>query len=532
MNIRPRKYEKVTKDDYIQWHQEQGELRERVSQDPDRLAFHLMPETGWLNDPNGLCQINGIYHIYYQYDPFDTEGELKLWGHCTTKDFIHYESCEPVLFPDSEWDAHGVYSGSAFVEDGWIHYFYTGNVKYFDRPDYDYINSGRGSSTIHVKSRDGFHFTEKEVVLTNRDYPSDISCHVRDPKIIKSGDVYHMVLGARDKDGRGLILVYCSADLEHWGYEGRIVSEEAFGYMWECPDLFFLDSRLYLICCPQGVSPQGINYRNVHQCVAMSFEYDSESKTYCLCNKEVYHQMDRGCDFYAPQSFEDEHGRRILIGWMGIPDADYTNPTAGSGWQHALTIPRQLHVRDGRLIQEPLSELKELRMERVEMTISSPLDQYQDSRGWSGDRRRSARGSVAELDKNGTVFETKLSFDHCKTLNLTLRQGVEIRYREGILSLELGKGGYGRPVRSVRVETLQELHIFSDTTSLELFVNGGQEVFTTRVYEKNPQWRLDGECCGRLTFYQLRGQEGEMQHGGDREFFYYDRFNEGKAQHR
>ena len=58
--------------------------------------------------------------------------------------------------------------------------------------------------------------------------------------------------------------------------------------------------------------------------------------------------FDRGFDFYAPQSFEDESGRRILIGWMGIPDADYTNPTEEAGWQHALTIPRELSVRDGK----------------------------------------------------------------------------------------------------------------------------------------------------------------------------------------
>ena len=63
-----------------------------------------------------------------------------------------------VLFPDSDEDAHGVYSGSAFRENGKINFFYTGNVKLFDRPDYDYINSGRVSNTMYVTSEDGMHF--------------------------------------------------------------------------------------------------------------------------------------------------------------------------------------------------------------------------------------------------------------------------------------------------------------------------------------------------------------------------------------
>ena len=135
-----KKYNKVLKEDYEKWYAEHENDREAVAKDPMRLKFHLMPKTGWLNDPNGLCQFCGTYHIYYQYTPFEPTGELKLWGHYTTKDFVSFVDEGPVLFPDSEFDAHGVYSGSAFVKGDTIHYFYTGNLKYFDRDDYDYIN--------------------------------------------------------------------------------------------------------------------------------------------------------------------------------------------------------------------------------------------------------------------------------------------------------------------------------------------------------------------------------------------------------
>ena len=85
-----KKYNKVLKEDYEKWYAEHESDREETAKDPMRLKFHLMPKTGWLNDPNGLCQFHGTYHIYYQYTPFEPTGELKLWGHYTTKDFVSY----------------------------------------------------------------------------------------------------------------------------------------------------------------------------------------------------------------------------------------------------------------------------------------------------------------------------------------------------------------------------------------------------------------------------------------------------------
>lgn len=88
-----------------------------------------MPPTGWMNDPNGLCQFHGINHIYFQYTPFLAGWGTKLWGHYTTQDWIHYEEEEPFLFPDTKWDRDGVYSGSAIVKEDGIHFFYTGKCK-------------------------------------------------------------------------------------------------------------------------------------------------------------------------------------------------------------------------------------------------------------------------------------------------------------------------------------------------------------------------------------------------------------------
>ena len=92
-----------------------------------REKLHLMPPVGWLNDPNGLCQLNGIYHAFFQYSPFNAEGGVKMWGHYTSEDMIDWEYQGVKLYPDQPFDCHGVYSGSAFIEDDKMYVYYTGN---------------------------------------------------------------------------------------------------------------------------------------------------------------------------------------------------------------------------------------------------------------------------------------------------------------------------------------------------------------------------------------------------------------------
>lgn len=477
------KYRPITEIDYKNWlHVHENEIEE-VEEDAYRLNYHLMPPIGWLNDPNGLHEKDGEYRIYYQYDPFDAKGDVKLWGLFTTRDFIHYKDCGPVLFPDCKYDEHGVYSGSAFVKDDEIHYFYTGNIKCFDRSDYDYINAGRVSNTLTVTSKNGKAMSEKKLLLTNKDYPSDMSCHVRDPKVFEYDEKYYMVLGARDKNSKGLALLYTSDDLENWEFKNKITTETSFGYMWECPDMFEINGEWYLTTCPQGVKQDGLNYANVHQACWMKVDADFKNNHFSV--KEI-HQIDRGTDFYAQQSFEDENGRRIMIGWLGIPDADYTNPTMENGWQHALTIPRELSVRDGKLIQEPIEELKQLRSE---------------------DKAVCTFNYGQALIMQNSIYEAEVNFKRCHEMTMTLREGVTLSYKDHILTLNLGVYGSGRTTRKVKLEKLEYLQIFADTTSLEIFVNHGEEVFTTRVYNRNGRILINGECKGVMSVYPLRSFE-------------------------
>jgi beta-fructofuranosidase len=132
-----------------------------------------------------LCQINGLYHVFYQYRPDAADGSGRVfWGHSVSEDLLHWEFKGAPIAPDTDLDKNGAYSGSALVENGVMKLFYTGNVKL--PGDYDYTTAGRLSNTILVESRDGgATFTPKKAVMTNADYPADISCHIRDPKVWK-----------------------------------------------------------------------------------------------------------------------------------------------------------------------------------------------------------------------------------------------------------------------------------------------------------------------------------------------------------
>ena len=100
----------------VPWIQEQEKKGKGLKNAKWSTRFHIMPPVGWLNDPNGLCYYNGDYHFFFQYAPFDAKGGLKFWGHMKSKDMLHWTYEGVPLFPDSPYDCHGVYSGSAFTK--------------------------------------------------------------------------------------------------------------------------------------------------------------------------------------------------------------------------------------------------------------------------------------------------------------------------------------------------------------------------------------------------------------------------------
>ena len=443
-----------------------------------REKLHLMPPVGWLNDPNGLCQLNGIYHAFFQYSPFNAEGGVKMWGHYTSKDMIDWEYQGVKLYPDQPFDCHGVYSGSAFIEDDKMYVYYTGNVKLEDG-DFDYINTGRESNTVLVVSEDGKTFGSKKELMRNVDYPSDLTCHVRDPKVWKDGDTYYMIQGARTKEDVGQALIFESKDKINWKFRSRVESEKPFGYMWECPDYFEVDGTKILSASVQGLEGGVWDDRNVYQ----SGYFMVDGNILDDYKLSEYMLWDYGFDFYAPQSFETEDGRRVHISWMGMPDCEeYSNPTIQTGWQHCFTFPREIFEKDGKICQRPIRELEEKK--HLVSDVKGML---------AGEGYPVYEMTISDITKNRfkVILSEKLILDY-----------ADGKFRMHFTDQDKTSVSSGRSMRYVEVEEVENLKILADTSSVEVFVNDGEYVFSTRYYPE--VYKLQAEAVGaQITLSEI-----------------------------
>lgn len=407
-----------------------------------RMRNHLMPVKGWLNDPNGLIEYKGNYHIFYQATP-DLTTETKCWGHYMTKDFKHYVHTGYPIMPDTEYESHGSYSGSATIKDGKMIILYTGNAKLDG--DYDYINSGRLSSVLRVESSDGITFENKRVVLTNDDYPEDYSCHVRDPEIYFGDGKYKMILGGRTKKNQAALLIYESEDLITF----NLIKDMRFtdlGYMLECPIYFKIEGNEVYGFSPQGVSTVGDRFQNLF------------SAGYCIntITQKDYIEWDKGFDFYAPKVFKDSENRLILIGWAGLADDaleyDYS-ATLQEGWIHCLTLPREIKLKNNRLYTYPIKEFLNL-----------------------------AKGYIKTSSTNLSTFIAKIK---CySSFEILLNKNLKMYYNKDRIEFSFINDGYGRGNRSFEVADLENLLIVNDASIVEVYFNDGEYVFTTRCFSK------------------------------------------------
>lgn len=456
--------------------------------------FHLKPPKGWLNDPNGLCQMKGIHHIFFQYSPENPMGGQKCWGHYETQDYLHYKFTGKILEPDCREDRDGVYSGCAYVEQDTMYLYYTGNVKL--EGDYDYIYSGREGNTILAITKDGRNADSKECLLRMEDYPEGLSNHVRDPKVFFSDGTYYMVLGARTREDKGCVLLYCSKDKKNWEFS-HFIEKDNFGFMWECPDLFSLKGEQYLSLSPQGLQGEEYRYQNVYQSGYFTTTGDLRQSGEGLGD---FIEWDYGFDFYAPQTYMDERGRRILIGWMGVPDAEYAaDPSVKDGWQHMLTLPRALYVdkQTKRICQLPLEELKKLR-EKLWFTGACKKE--------------------CVFPKVPDTYELLLSGFHPGDFTLFFEEGFQVSYQENenvcrfiFTNQEMGCGRTERKIKLLPGEKIYNMRIFMDTCCMELYMNDGAYVFTTKLFPKPEQNRSlsIGGRMNQIQLYQLGSFEVE-----------------------
>lgn len=229
--------------------------------------------------------------------------------------------------------------------------------------------------------------------------------------------------------------------------------------MWECPDYFETDGTKILSASVQGLEGGEWDDRNVYQSGYFLVDGDILG-SYKL---STYHLWDYGFDYYAPQSFEAEDGRRIHISWMGMPDCEeYTNPTIKDGWQHCFTFPREVFVKDGKVCQKPVREL------------DAKKQQLQDTQN--------------ELTQSGCpVYEVNVDGIKENHFQAVLSDELILDYENGRFQMHFtdqnkASVSAGRSLRYAEVGTLENVKILADTSSVEVFVNDGEFVFSTRYY--------------------------------------------------
>ena len=308
------------------------EQRARFAADPHRPRYHLAPPTGWMNDPNGLIDWRGHYHAFYQWNPDAALWGNIHWGHAISHDLIHWEDLPVALAPTPDGpDADGCWSGCAVDDRGTATVIYTGYSKQ------------RGESTCVATSPD-------DMLITWQKDPANpviagppaglATLGFRDHSVWRQGDEWRMVIGSGLRGQGGAALLFASPDLRHWRYLHPLCVGDpaATGTMWECPDFFPLGDRHVLLISPM---PQQMSY-------ALIGTYDGAHFT-----PEILQPLDAHLAFYAPQTFRDADGRRVIIGWLKEqrPDA----ALVAAGWAGMLALPRMLSLGpDGRLRQTPL----------------------------------------------------------------------------------------------------------------------------------------------------------------------------------
>lgn len=438
-----------------------------------RLHYHISAPAYWINDPNGFCFYKGEYHLFYQHHPYSPEWGPMHWGHVKSKDLALWEHLPIALAPSEDYDRDGCFSGSGIEKDGKLFLMYTGNVWMGDNHETDL----KQVQCLAV-SEDGIHFEKihQNPVIHSAPEGDIHPYHFRDPKVWKHNDYYYCVLGSRTKDHIGQILLYRSTDLLDWEFLNVAAKgDRNLGYMWECPDIFHLDGYDVLMMSPQGMSPKEHLYHNIHQSGYMLGELDYESGR---LHHGDFHLLDFGFDVYAPQTMLDPQGRRIMIAWMAMWESHM--PEQNYKWAGAMTIPRELTIKNGKIISRPVKELEKLR-ESPRTFQNIKVKGEADFSNVNGD---SLELKLVINPKDATVFGIKLRVSEDDTEGTVLSYNKET----GMFVFNREKSGAGPGgVREVPVKLIEgqlHLQIFVDSSSLEVFINNGEKVMTGRIYPK------------------------------------------------
>ncbi len=337
--------------------------RDLFGADFHRPRFHYLPPKNWMNDPNGLLQWQGQYHLFYQHNPSGPLWGNMHWGHAVSDDLVHWTDLPIALAPTPGGpDEAGCFSGCAVVNNVPT-LIYTGVTG--ERFDIQ-------TQCIAVSHDNMLTWAKYPDNPVLRDVPPEAgqTSDFRDPFVWKADSVWYMLVGSSTKNVGGTVFLYRSSDLVTWEYlnPAFMGDSEHYNEIWECPNLFKLGDQWVLIVSGNTGAVTGTVFYFVGSFDGFHFSPVTEGV------------LDYG-HLYAPLTFSDDLNRLLMFGWIREARSEVFQDLAG--WSGVQAIPRTLTLDDqNRLIMKPVPELEQIRGTHFHYDSGTiPTDKYLEVRG-------------------------------------------------------------------------------------------------------------------------------------------------------
>lgn len=435
-----------------------------------RSIYHHTPIYGWMNDPNGMFYKDGVWHLYYQYNPYGSQWENMTWAHRTSTDLIHWKNHGEVIQPDA---LGTIFSGSSVVDKENTAGFGKDAVVAF------YTSAGAAQTQSIAYSTDNGETFKKYV--NNPILTSDVP-DFRDPNVFWNEEVkqWNLILAAGQQ-----MNIYSSKNLKDWKYESSF--GEGYGNhggVWECPDLLKMGDKWVLIC---NINPGGPFGGSATQYFVGSFD---GHKFTCESKPEVTKWMDYGKDHYATVSFSNApDGRIVVLPWM-------------SNWQYANQVPTQ-QFRSANGLPRDLG-LYSYNGEDYVSVKPSPEVFAAFEKKPSGHLQPAAYIEVTNIKSNASIV---LSNDKGERVTMVYDG------KNATFSMDRTESGVTDFHSDFKAKTvaptngvIKSMQIFIDRCSIEAFDTEGKVAMTNLVFPSKPYDKIIVKGC-KVKIYELKGQK-------------------------
>jgi levanase/fructan beta-fructosidase len=428
-----------------------------------RPLYHHTPLYGWMNDPNGMFYepsatgSGGVWHLYYQYNPYGSQWENMHWGHSTSSDLTHWEA-QPLTF-EPDW-LGSIFSGSCVTNGSEVVAFYT--------------SAGHHQTQSMAVSRDGgrtFTKYEGNPVITS-DKPD-----FRDPNVFWHEPTrrWIMILAAGQE-----MQLYSSANLKEWQYESAFgLDYGGHGGVWECPDLFKIGQKWVLLC---NINPGGPFGGSATQYFVGQFD---GHKFTCESAPKVTKWLDYGKDHYATVSFYNApEERRVVMAWMS--NWQYANQVPTKQFRSANSIARDLglfsHGGETYVSVVPSKEMLAARGAKVKKPTEA-CEIVVDMKG---------RTEIVLMNTKGE--QVVMTYDGARqTFAMDRTKSGDVSFSEA----------FACTTEAPTYGSIRQLRIFIDRCSIEAFDADGKMAMTNLVFPSEPYSMIKVKG-GKATIYEIK----------------------------